>query len=109
MKNVEYFLEAKKALREKLGEKFPKDKSELTNRFLSLFGSCFEGVNEDDYEDDFDAYEEAYHSSDRGNYYDKKTEAEIESTCGANAEAWNEYLDYFVDAYFPEWKTTEVS
>ena len=108
MKNVEYFLRAKKALREKLGEKFPKRKSELTFGFLQMFGSCFEGVNEDDYEDDFGAYEEAYYSSDRMRYYDKQSEALVEERFG-NEEAWKEYLDYFVDTYFPEWKTTRIS
>lgn len=102
MKNVEYFLRAKKALREELGEKFPKNKSELTRGFLRMFGGCFEGATDED-------CEEAYYSSDRWNYFDKKAEAEMKSNWGADEEAWNEYLDYFVDAYFPEWKTTRIS
>ena len=101
MKNVEYFIEAKKALREKLGEKFPKNKSDLTLGFLKRFGSCFEGVKEDDY-DDFGAYEEAYYSSDRMRFYEKFNEALIEKEFG-NEEPWKQYLDYFVDTYFPEW------
>lgn len=108
MKNVEYYLEAKKALREKLGAEFPKNRSELTLRFVKRFGSCFEGVNEDDYEDDFEAYEEAYYSSDRMSFYEKQNEALIEKQFG-NEKAWEEYLDYFVDAFFPEWRTTKVS
>ncbi len=102
--NANKYLDAKKKLHEELGDQYPMCRESLTVKFLKEFGGYIEGVNEDDY-DDFDAFEEAYYSSERWVYFCKMSEALAEKADGEEAFklAWDAYLDWVTENYFPEY------
>ena len=60
--NANRLFDAKKGLREVLGNEYPTSREGLTFAFLTEFGSYVPGVDEDDYED-YGEYEDAKYSS----------------------------------------------
>lgn len=102
MKATKY-VEAKRSLAEKYGEKYPKGRDDLTPRFLIDFGEYVDGPDEEDYEDFFD-YEDAKYSSEQWAYFLKLSEAVITKEDGEEAfkAAWSSYLDWLIENYFPE-------
>ncbi len=101
--NADRFIENKKELKEKLGNEYPTCREELTGKFLIRFGEYVPGPNEEDFED-FSEYENAKYASEQWAYFCKLSEAVIalESDGDAGKAAWEKYLDWVTENYFPE-------
>ena len=102
--NANRYIAAKKELYKKLGDAYPTSREGLTFAFLTEFGSYVPGVDENDYED-YGEYEAAKYSSERWSYYCKLSDAivALQQNGEAGKAAWEEYIDWVMDNYFPEY------
>ena len=101
--NANRFFEAKNALYEELGNAYPTSREELSFSFLLSFANYLPGPDEEDYED-YREYENDKYNSEQWTFICKLTEATtaVVHDSEAGKTAWEEYLDWVTDNYFPE-------
>ena len=101
--NTDRFVESKQDLMKELGNKYPKSRKELSVGFLLNFANYIPGPNEDDYKD-YREYEKAKYASEQWAVIDNLAKAivALEHDGKAGKAAWDNYLDWIVDNYFPE-------
>ena len=102
--NTNSFFDVKKKMYDELGDKYPMNKNELTIGFLLGFANYLDGPKEEDYGDDYRAYEDAKYSSEQWAFIWRMTQATALKLSDNNAfpKAWDEFLVWVTDNYFPE-------
>ena len=95
--------EVKEELQKELGNAYPSRREELTSKFLTSFANYIPGPDEDDYED-YREYEKDKYASEQWAFISKMTPAvtELIKDSEAGNTAWEEFLDWVVEKYFPE-------
>ena len=95
--------ERKQELQKELGNAYPLRREELTPKFLISFANYIPGPDEDDYED-YQEYEKDKYASEQWAFISKMTPAttELMKDSEAGKAAWEEFLDWVVEKYFPE-------
>jgi len=101
--NTDRFFEAKQELKKELGNAYPSCREELTPMFLISFANYIPCPNEDDY-NDYNEYEKAKYASEQWAFIWKMTppSAALIEDREAGKAAWEEFLDWTVENYFPE-------
>jgi len=95
--------EVKEELQKELGNAYPSRREELTYKFLMSFANYIPGPDEDDYED-YREYEKDKYASEQWAFISKMTPAvaELMKDSEAGKKVWEEFLDWVVEKYFPE-------
>ena len=82
---------------------YPKSREDLTPRFLIDFANFIPGPDEDDHED-YREYEKAKYASEQWVFILKMAPAAaaLMEDSDAGKAAWEEFLDWVTENYFPE-------
>ena len=104
--NANKYLDAKKKLHEKLGDRYPMCKNDLTIKFLLSFADYLDGPKEEDFGDDYKSYEAAKYNSEQWAFIEKMTKATYWKAIDDEksfAAAWSEFQNWVTENYFPEY------
>ena len=95
--------EVKEELQKGLGDAYPSRREELTSKFVLSFANYIPSPDEDDYED-YREYEKDKYASEQWAFISKMTPAvtELMKDSEAGKAVWEEYIEWVVDKYFPE-------
>lgn len=106
--NTNMYYESKQELRKELGKEYPTCRRELSPSILLSLANYIPSPNEDEYKD-YREYDKAKYDSAQWAFISKmsKAMAALKEDGETGKAAWEEFLDWVVENYFPEFASEE--